>query len=349
MNIIRPTAITSSVLTASNVEQTLSAIYNSGTSYAVNAKVSVAGVGGLYISYISLQNTNLNHTPSTSPDWWSDIGSLYQAYSAAVTYAINDRVQDNTNHYIYESLVAANLGNALTDSAKWIQVSMTNAWKMFDNVSNSKTIRPYSIEVDLYSTSRINSVALFDVDANIVDVSVTHIVDGLVYSSSTNMVSDSGITDWWSYFYEPIVRKTNLLLLDLPNYADATLSITIDNVLADASCGTCIIGGQKLIGTTDYGASTGIQDYSVKTRNVWGDYTIVERAFNKRAKFNISIENNIIDEIQSLLADYRAVPIVYVGSGLYAATWIYGFYKNFDIVISYFDTSKCSIEIEGLT
>lgn len=349
MKIIRPATITDAVLTTTNVEELVATAYNSGTTYAVNDKVSVAGSAGLYTIYQSLQGTNLNHTPSSSPTWWKNIGTVYGAYSSGTTYAALDRVQDNTNHLIYESLVGSNIGNALTDATKWVQVSMTNRWKMFDTSMTSQTTRPDSIVVDLVSTQRVDSLALMDISAASVTITITDGVDGVVYNQTHDMVSDSGIGDWWSYFYEPIIRKSDLLVMDLPSYVAASIDIVIEDAGADVTCGTCVIGLQKIFGCTQYGASVGIQDYSRKERNDWGDYVIVERAFNKRANFSIQIDNTAIDEMQKILATYRAVPIVYIGSDLYSSTWVFGFYKDFDIVIAYFNTSDCSIEIEGLT
>ena len=56
-----------------------------------------------------------------------------------------------------------------------------------------------------------------------------------------------------------------------------------------------------------------------------------------------------VDEIVNLLAEYRATPIVYIGSDAYASTIVYGFYKDFTVVIAYYLKSICNLEIEGLT
>ena len=45
----------------------------------------------------------------------------YGVYSAATTYALNAYVIVTTGvHKIYQSLVASNLGNAVTDITKWL-------------------------------------------------------------------------------------------------------------------------------------------------------------------------------------------------------------------------------------
>lgn len=38
-----------------------------------------------------------------------------------------------------------------------------------------------------------------------------------------------------------------------------------------------------------------------------------------------------------------------IASERFEATTVYGIYKSFDIVLSYFDYSDCELELEGLT
>jgi hypothetical protein len=40
---------------------------------------------------------------------------------------------------------------------------------------------------------------------------------------------------------------------------------------------------------------------------------------------------------------------LWIGTEEYESTIVYGFYKNFDILIAYPEHSECSLEIEGLT
>jgi len=42
-------------------------------------------------------------------------------------------------------------------------------------------------------------------------------------------------------------------------------------------------------------------------------------------------------------------PCLWVGSNEFEATTIFGFYKNFDILLNYPNHSECSLDIEGLT
>jgi hypothetical protein len=279
----------------------------------------------------------------------------YAAWSSGTTYSLGQRaiyvIVDT--HWIVESLQAGNLNHTPTGAASdtwWLTVGYTNRWKMFDGAIQSQTSAADEIAVALHSaTNRIDSVALFNVDCASVRVQVTDATDGLVYDQTKNMVSPSGITDWYAYFFEPITRIADYVFTELPPYLNATIDVTLTDLGGMVLCGACVLGLSREIGGTQYGASAGIQDYSVKQQDAFGNYAVLERAYSKRAVFQIMVANTLIDELQTILAGYRATPVVYVGTDLYASTMVYGFYKDFSIVISYPTVSILSIELEGLT
>ena len=279
----------------------------------------------------------------------------YAAWSSGTTYGLGDRaiyVVANT-HWIIESLQAGNIGHTPTGTDAdlwWLTVGYTNRWKMFDGAIQSQTSAADSIVVTLESaTERLDSVALFNVDCATARVKVTDATDGIVYDETVSMVSPSGITDWYAYFFEPITRITDYVFTELPPYLSADVEVTLANAGNTVLCGACVLGLSREIGGTQYGAQTGIQDYSIKQKDAFGNYSILERAYNKRASFQIMVANSMIDELQTILAGFRATPVVYVGTDLYASTMVYGFYKDFSVVISYPTVSILSIELEGLT
>ena len=293
----------------------------------------------------------INDTTLTS----SDVPETdYTAWSSATTYAVGDRVIVTTGyHKIYESLVASNLNNNPTTdsliSPKWVEVSATNRWKMFDTSMSSKTTNTDSIDVSIAVAGRANSIAILGVSAASITITMTDSVEGVVYSRTVNMTSDSGIVDWYAYYFEDIIRRTDVVFTDLPPYANSVINVVITGTGSTVECGALIIGQQKILGTALLGTSAGITDYSRKERNDYGDYVIVQRAFNKRASFSFIAPNTTIGSVQATLAEYRAIPIVYIGDEQYESTIVFGFYKDFDINIAYPTISECTLEIEGLT
>lgn len=277
----------------------------------------------------------------------------YTAWASGTTYAQGTRVRVvSTNvHKVFESVQGSNTNhNPLTDDGTWwLLVGATDRWRMFDGSVNSQTSNADSIDVQILGAGRIDAVALLNISAATARIKVTDPVDGVVYDTTFSLNSSSGITDWYSYFFEPIARAADLVVTDLPHYSDPTVEIVLTDTGATVLCGECVLGQQRTFGETQYGASVGIQDYSIKQADDFGNFTIVERSFSKRANFTVNIDAGLVDQLQTLLAAYRATPIVYVGSDLYGATAVYGFYKDFQIEITYPEVSVVTIEIEGLT
>ena len=271
----------------------------------------------------------------------------YAAWLVGTTYADEDRVIVVSTHTIYESVQAANTGHDPTadDGTWWFGISATNAWKMFDGHGGTATVNATTIEVTL-DPGRVNSIALLGLDANSVTVEM---FDGVtsVYSKTSNLTIEN-VGDWYEYFYEPIIKNNTLVLTDLPLYTAATIEITIDNTGSNAECGLCVAGLFRNLGNAIYGVSAGIVDYSRKETDTFGQVTILERQFSKRASFDIVVDNVLISEIARLLAEYRAIPVVWVGSADYDSTVIFGFYRDFDTVIANPAYSECSLEIEGI-
>lgn len=278
----------------------------------------------------------------------------YAAWSIATTYALGDRriyvVGDN--HWVVESLQAANVGHTPTGLATdtwWLKISNTNRWKMFDQSVSSQTTNTSSISTTHTTVGRTDSVALLNIDAATARIIVTDSVDGVVYDQTSSLISDSGITDWYAYFFEPIVRITDKVVTDLPKYNNPTIQIILTDTGNTVKCGACILGISQTLGATQYGMTLGVTDYSVKQQDDFGNYSILERAFRRVSEMTLLVNNNFINQLQQKLSLLRATPIVYIGADDYSASIVYGFYKDFSINVAYSSNSICNLSLEGLT
>lgn len=274
----------------------------------------------------------------------------WPAWSAGTAYVLGDKVIRTSTHRIYQRTVAGTTATAPElDLTNWLDIAPTNRWAMFDSVVGTLTTQATSISVTVRPVGVVNSLALLDISGDTLQVVMTDPIDGIVYDVTYSLSYTSGIIDWYSYFYTPIERKSGIIITDLPGYLSADIAITISNPGGSVSVGTCVAGSLQNLGHTKYGASVGIQDYSRKERDAFGNYTVVERPFNKKARFSCTVDADRVDRTHALLARRRALPTVYIGSEDYQSTVVYGFFKDFDIVIPYPTFSECSLEIEGLT
>ncbi|HFL2185791.1 TPA: hypothetical protein ACG3DQ_000770 [Pseudomonas putida] len=103
-----------------------------------------------------------------------------------------------------------------------------------------------------------------------------------------------------------------------------------------------------VLGEALYGTSVGITDYSRKERDTFGNMGIVERGYSKRADFDVIVQTSTVSQVQRLLSKYRAKPLVWIGEASFQSTILYGYYKEFNLVISGPTVSDCSISVEGL-
>ncbi len=275
----------------------------------------------------------------------------YAAYNGATTYASADRVIDTSSgvHKIYESLQGANTGNALTDALWWSEVSATNRWKLFDLSSTTQTVVDAADYYEITPAVAINALALLNISGILtVRVRMTDPSFGVVYDETADLADVPSEASWYAWFFDERTEQTKFLATDLPSYPNAVLRVDV------TSSGTAYIGGmvfgtRRSIGiNVSSGVRLGIQDFSRKERNDWGDIVLVQRAYASRVTFSMLILNTELDNTFSLLADIRATPALFIGSESYGSLTVFGFTTNFEIGISYPQHSECSVDIESL-
>jgi hypothetical protein len=134
----------------------------------------------------------------------------------------------------------------------------------------------------------------------------------------------------------------------LPIYTDGIFEIEILGG-TDLAVGVILIGQQQRFGRgIRLGARVGIQDYSRKETSEFGETILVQRAFAKKANFDLFIDKAEVDTLQIYLSALRATPALWIGSTEYESTTVFGFYKNFDVLLNYPEHADCELEIEGL-
>lgn len=275
----------------------------------------------------------------------------HAAWASGTTYALGNRVILTSTHKVYESLQASNTNNPpATSPAWWIEVSPTNRWKVFDGSNSTQTARASSITYTLRPAQSVTALAVLNVSgATALSVTVTDPTYGVVFSQSFDFTALPLQSQWHAWFFGQKRSPRQWLNLTLPTYPDADIAISLTGGTGLAA-GVILMGQQQSYGVdVEHGVRIGIQDYSRKEINEFGDTTLVQRAYAKRASFPVLVASSEVDALQAALADLRAVPALWVAEGPYEATTIFGFYKNFDVNISYPLYSDCSLELEGLT
>lgn len=296
---------------------------------------SPISVGMLTSSTVPAQATT---GPDPDPALWA----------AATAYAVGVRVTYLATNSIYQRVVAGTTaGTPNVDTPNWVYVGATNRWRMFDESSDSKTTANDSIITVITSPANafVDSLSIFGADADTIRVSIA----GTAYDVSQGFAKRL-VRNWTEYFFARVenIRK-DFVFKDLPLIFSMPITITITRTGQVASCSNVVIGRSTVIGATHYGAIVGINDYSIKQTDAFGNASLIVRPYSKRMSIEVTVLRENVDTVQRFLADYRARPLVFVGAdNEYSALQVYGFYKSFEVVIAYFTHSKLSLDVEGL-
>jgi len=277
----------------------------------------------------------------------------YAAWLVGTTYAATDRVIVTTPniHNIYESVQGANTGNdpVTDDGTWWTRVSSTNRWKMFNDVVQEQTTQADIIDVSISPAVVTTALAAINVDCATITVTMTDPLEGVVYNETFSMTSFSGITNWYDYFFTAINRKKELSVLGLPPYASAVIDVTFNDSGETAKVGALVLGTSANIGDSQYGASFGIIDYSTKEVDDQGRTTITAGTYSDEADIDVVIETGRFAEVKKILTDLRTTPSVWIAEDNTEGTIIYGYYREFDVLLTGPVVSMCTLSIEGLT
>lgn len=275
----------------------------------------------------------------------------YADWSAGITYALGDRVIVAAEHKVYESLQAGNLNNAVSNPLWWIVVSPTNRWKLFDASNSTQTAQASgSMSYVLRPQSAVSALAALNLNnATAIRVRLSHPTYGALYDETVDLTAKPAAADWWNWFFGARKAPSQHIALDFPALPGADITVDLTGG-SDLAIGVLLLGQIVTLGLgVEYGARVGIQDYSRKETNDFGDFVLVRRAYARRASFDLMLAAGDVDSVQTLLAELRATPCLWIGSALYESTVIFGIYKQFDVLIAYPTYSNCQLELEGLT
>ncbi len=179
------------------------------------------------------------------------------AYNAGTAYAIGDVCYSTTAHRRYESLTAANTGNALpvlpeTQTDHWIDIGPTNKWAMFDLYTSSQTEYTSPLTVVVTPGQRINTIGLTGLVADQVEITATS--SGTPVYSYVEDLTIREVLDHYMYAFEPFRTRPSTVVFDIPPISNIIITISITRVSGNVKCGSFVTGLYTYIGGIKYNA-----------------------------------------------------------------------------------------------
>ena len=275
-------------------------------------------------------------------------------WSASTAYVEGDKVIVLSTHRVYEALVDNTDVDPVTDDGTtWLDIGATERWRVFDEVVGTITSRTSLIYYKLMLGQGIGgrgAIGLLGLLAGSVQIRITDPIDGVVYDQITQLVDNSGVSDWQSYLFEPINFGQRIAVFDLPIFGDSEVEIWVLGV-GNVEAGQIVIGPSRTLGTVGVGAGLGLLDFSKKDRDDFGNLRVVERAFALTTDFPFMFPASDGVRVQGIVARNRARPTIWsAGDDTDKfGTLIYGIVRDFSVDLTSNNIAFANLEIEGLT
>jgi len=276
----------------------------------------------------------------------------HPVWLVGTAYVADDRViVIGTTHKIYEA-VGNTTGDdpATDDGTNWTEISATNRWRAFDFVLGDTVINSGSITYELLMDSTVTGIAFFGLNAGSVQVVVKDSGASIIYDTTIDLVDEGDVTDWFTFYFGGITFDSESLFVGIPAYTGNTVEITIAAPSGNIAVSQIILGEVFVLGQTLTGTEIGIEDFSSKSRDAFGNATIVERAFIDNVDFRFVLNTDDARRVKRILTSVRATPAVYFSNAtqVYMGTTVFGYFRDFSIPLNAGGKSTANLEIEGL-
>lgn len=266
------------------------------------------------------------------------------AWSDVTTFATGDRAY--VGHTVYQSLQDDNLNHAVTDEDWWAKVGPTNRWASLDGSNSTQTRQSTAMLYEFEPAQAITSFALLNVKGcNTVQLTVVHPTYGTLKDTTYELASLPEAPGWWEWTFGERTAPTVLIAQDLPPLPGCTITVNFAGT-TELAVGVLQLGVSREIGEGVLaGLRMGIQDFSKKETDEYGETLLVQGTYADTASFDVPILTNQVDDVRAYLTSLRATPTLWITPrGV-----VFGFYQEFEIVFPYSTVSECSFSIQGLT
>jgi len=285
----------------------------------------------------TLSPSNLtNNIPITETAW------------TAGTYFLGDqRYIDGM--WLYEVIKIGEEGTSsepAPNNTDWKLVGAIDKYKMIDNrYSSSKEITG-NTTVTINTSSIVTGIALLNLIGTSVNVTITLSDLTEVYNRTELLAEYNVISNYWSFFFSEVAQKTDIIFDDIPVYAGIVVNITITG--GSSAIGELILGDFFDLGWTQFETTCSILDYSKKEVSDIGEVYLAQGRFAKKIDYSLQIERFKTSSVYNFLSKNRAKPLLWIGEIEREELTVFGFYRDFNIILSNPAIDLCSLNVEGL-
>lgn len=295
----------------------------------------------ILVNPISINDARLSASSIAEPDTGETVWT-------AGSYSTGDEVISTATHRVYRSAIDNNTANPETDDGtKWVDIRATNRWRMFDKTIGSQSTGD-AVTIVLEPGILFNSIAGLNITgAESINVKIIDENDGEVYNKDIVMVDNGAVSDYYQYFFEPLIAINEFALFDLPPYPNAVVEITMTGT--GIGVGEIITGRQVVIGVTQYGTSWKPSQFGLRERDDFGSYKVNIIATTDIMDYNVKVLKSDFSYVRSVLTSLGSEPTLWASTnGENDNNLVYGYYDNININFASPSLYDATISVQGL-
>ena len=282
--------------------------------------------------------------------------STYDAWNVATAYSPGDKVYYNPTsalvYHEYESLTShTGVTPTIGGGINWLDTGPANARAMFDERTSTQTLVDEELEVTVIPGAFFDTIALINI-SGASSAQIVIVNDGVTLYDQT-FDTTGNAEDWDQYFFgEDEDNLAALVVNPAIFYASCTVTVTLTGAPgADAGLGLLLIGRSRFIGETLYSPKLGIEDFSTKETDAFGNTYLLERPYADTVTAQLTLDTSRVDSVRRELARYRATPVLFDlnNTGVkYDSLLVFGFFESFEITLAFYTMSYCDLRVQSL-
>lgn len=231
----------------------------------------------------------------------------------------------------------------------WFRVGTINRFAAFDGIANRPSaVASGSMQWIIQTTGYVTGFALFNLEGESVTVRFRNSSAAIIFEQSWSLTGRGIPTTWLEWFTAPFDQTFQVAVTDAPSTLSPEVEILIDGGSNPASVGEIFLGTVQILGTTTYGTSIEIEDFTTRERDAFGNFVIRERLSTSIVSYTVVVEKSRMQFVDRLLRSRLAKPTVYVGDENWPTTIVAGFPRNIQTVPVAPSISEMLFEVEGL-
>jgi len=270
-------------------------------------------------------------------------------YNGGAGYAVGDQIiVEDCGCKVYESSIDSNTTDPQSaDQGEWFVAGVSNWAAQFDDLSSTQTINDDLVEYTLSADELVTGLSFINIEAASLSVTVKDGADVTIQQLDYDLLKHNAY-DYRDWF----LRKPSLIKrVDIDNIEptiNGSITIRFENSGAQVKVGQVSWGYRHTIGACEWG---GIQPriftFSEINEDTFGNISISQRLKKRDITYQVQVSTGYLSEVIDLVEQYQDKPALFIGTGDYQGSFVFGLVQDFSPVYDNLIDSPYSLTIKG--